>query len=101
MFLEKKNDSGLSVVGETWQGLEIRVLSVSHCLCRLRKHLFTKHLLFYLHSEKEPTCQCKRHRRHGFDPWVRKIPWRWAWQPTPAFLPGQSHGQRNLAGYSP
>ena len=31
-------------------------------------------------SDKEPTCQCKR---HGFDPWVRQIPWRKRWQPTP------------------
>ena len=37
----------------------------------------------------------------GFDPWVRKILWRRAWQPTPVFLPGESHGQRSLAGYSP
>ena len=37
----------------------------------------------------------------GFDPWVGKIPWRRAWQPTPVFLPGASHGQRSLAGYSP
>ena len=37
----------------------------------------------------------------GFDPWVRKIPWRRAWQPTPVFLPEESHGQRSLAGYSP
>ena len=36
-----------------------------------------------------------------FDPWVRKIPWRRAWQYTPVFLPGESHGQWNLAGYSP
>ena len=35
------------------------------------------------------------------DPWVRKILWRRAWQPTPVFLPGESHGQRSLAGYSP
>ena len=35
------------------------------------------------------------------DPCVRKIPWRRAWQPTPVFLPGESHGQRSLAGYSP
>ena len=35
------------------------------------------------------------------DPWVRKIPWRRKWQPTPVFLPGESHGQRSLAGYSP
>ena len=39
--------------------------------------------------------------RLGFDPWVRKIPWRRAQQPTPVFLPGESHGQRILAGYSP
>ena len=52
-------------------------------------------------SGKEPTCQCRRHKRWGFDPWVRKIPWRRTWQPTPVFLPGESHGQRSLAGYSP
>ena len=34
-----------------------------------------------------------------FDPWVGKIPWRRKWQPTPVFLPGESHGQRSLAGY--
>jgi len=39
---------------------------------------------------KEPACQCRRHKRCGFDPWVRKIPWRRARQPTPAFLPGES-----------
>ena len=33
--------------------------------------------------------------------WVRKFPWRRAWQPTPVFLPGEPHGQRSLAGYSP
>jgi len=36
-----------------------------------------------------------------FNPWVRKIPWREKWQPTPVFLPGESHGQRSLVGYSP
>ena len=35
-----------------------------------------------------------------FDPWVRKIPWRREWQSTPVFLPGESRGQGNLAGYS-
>ena len=43
----------------------------------------------------------KRHRRCGFDPWVKKIPWRRAWTPTPVLLPEESHGQRSLAGYSP
>ena len=52
-------------------------------------------------SGKEPARQCKRYRRRGFDPWVRKIPWRRDWKPTPVFLPGESHGQRNLAGYRP
>ena len=42
--------------------------------------------------------QCKRPR---FDSWVRKIPWRKKWQPTPVFLPGESRGQRSLAVYSP
>ena len=42
-----------------------------------------------------------RYKRCKFDPWVRKIPWRRARQPTPVFLPGESHGQRSLAGYSP
>ena len=44
---------------------------------------------------------CRRHKRHSFDPWVRKLPWRRKWQPTPVFLPGESHGQRSLVGYSP
>ena len=39
-------------------------------------------------------------RKPGFNPCVRKIPWRRKWQPTPVFLPGESHGQRSLAGYS-
>ena len=42
---------------------------------------------------KESACQC---RRPGFDPWVRKIPWRREWLPTPVFLPRESHGQRSL-----
>uniref|UniRef100_A0A452F3B8 T-complex 11 n=2 Tax=Capra hircus TaxID=9925 RepID=A0A452F3B8_CAPHI len=46
---------------------------------------------------KESSCLC---RRCG-NPWVRKIPWRRKWQPTPVFLPGKSHRQRSMAGYSP
>ena len=44
-------------------------------------------------SAKEPTCQCRRLSRLGFDPWVGKIPWRKAWQPAWVFLPGESHGR--------
>ena len=42
----------------------------------------------------EPICQCRRCKRCNFDPWVGKIPWRREWQPTPVFLPEESHGQR-------
>ena len=52
-------------------------------------------------SGKEPACQCRRHTRCRFDPWIGKIPWRREWQPTPVFLPGESHGQGSQAGYSP
>ena len=48
------------------------------------------------HSSKESTCQCRRCKRHRFDPWVGKIPWRRKWQPTPVFLPGKFHGQRRV-----
>ena len=52
-------------------------------------------------SGKDPAYQCRNLKKHGFSPWVRKIPQRKAWQPTPVFLPGESHGQRSLVGYSP
>ena len=43
----------------------------------------------------EPTCLCRRHKRLRFNPWFRKIPQRRAWQPTPVFLSGESHGRRS------
>ena len=52
-------------------------------------------------SGKESACQCRGRKRHVFDPWVRKIPWRKKWQPTSVFLPGKSHGLRILVGCSP
>ena len=48
-------------------------------------------------SSREAACQC---RRHDFNPWVEKVPWRKKWQPTPVFLPEKSHGQRSLMDYS-
>ena len=47
---------------------------------------------------KEPTCNAGR---PGFNPWVGKIPWIREWQLTPAFFPGEFHGQKSLVGYSP
>ena len=51
-------------------------------------------------SGKESTYQCRRPKKCRFNSWVGKIPWKRAWQPTPVFLPGESHGQRSLVGYS-
>jgi len=50
---------------------------------------------------KEPACQGRGYKRYWFDLWFRKILWRRKWQPTQVFLPGKSHGQMSLEGYSP
>ena len=79
-----------------------------HTPCIVRwslNHWTTGKSLFYSFllssaSGKYTICQSWRHKRCGFDPWVRKIPWRRAWQSTPVFMPGESHGQRSLVGYS-
>ena len=52
-------------------------------------------------SDKASACQCKRLKRHGFNPWVGKIPRGRKWQPTLILSPGKFHGRRTLAGYSP
>ena len=51
--------------------------------------------------DKEPACQCRRQKKQKFDSRVGKNPWRREWQPTPVFLPGESHRQGSLSGYSP
>ena len=51
-------------------------------------------------SNKESTCQCRRCKRHGFNLWVGRSPWRRKWQPIPVSLPGKSHAQRSLTDYS-
>ena len=50
-------------------------------------------------SGREPTCQYRRHKRWGCDPWVGRIPWSRKWWPTPVFLPGKPQGWRSLAGF--
>ena len=52
-------------------------------------------------KKKRSTCQCRKCKRHEFNPWVRKIPWGRKWQPNPGFLPGKFHRQRSLVDYSP
>ena len=56
----------------------------------------------WLSGKKNPLTSARRCKRGGrIDPWAETIPWRRAWQPPPLFLPGESHGQRSLRGYSP
>ena len=67
-------------------------------LSRKRSSFYLKEELydFSLASKLSPLC-----KRHGFNPWLWKIPWRRAWQLTPVFLPGEFHAQKSLVGYSP
>ena len=51
-------------------------------------------------KKKNPLANAENARNSGFDPWVRKIPWRRKWQLISVFLPGKSHGKRILVGYS-
>ena len=96
-----------------WRVLELRVgFLETSLLPPTSSQIFPLYLFFLINfywsivvlglpwwlSGKESTCQF---RRHGFDPWVGKLPCRRKWQSIPVFLPGKSHGQRSLMGYSP
>ena len=103
------------------QGLNPSLLCLLYLLCwqanslplgPLRKPIYTYIHTFFLNSipiqvlpgsasGKESTCQWRRCRRYGFNPWVKKIPWRRKPQPTLVFLPGRFNEQRSLVGYSP
>jgi len=88
--------------GVTVQFTLVSVISTAFTLTDMnREAVFFKVVLPWWLSGKESVCQCRRGKRCRFDPWVRKIPWRRKWQPTPVFLPGESHGQRSLVGYNP
>ena len=65
-------------------------------ICLMNKHLGVSHVALV----KRNCLPVQKTKRCHLDPWVGKIPWRRAWQPTPAFLPGEFHGQRSLAGYN-
>ena len=79
--------------GKIWQYYTHYKFISSSLFSSLRSYCFP--------GGSEVTSVCLQCRRHSFDPWVRKIPWRRKWQPTPALLPGESHGGRSLVGYSP
>ena len=87
------------------------ILDLQCCVylqCKAKRFSYTHtHTYIYTHthifqcfpsgtSGKESACQCRRCKRHQFDPWVWMIPWRKARQPAPVFLPRESHGQMSL-----
>ena len=74
---------------------------VSKDFCDISSWLNTWTSQVALVVKNPPACQYSRRRRHWFDPWIGKDPWRKAWQPTLVFLPVESHGQRSLAEYGP
>ena len=78
----------------SWYNLHFEVENLD--LCHLSHLAWPK-----WHSSTEYSCQCRRCKKCEYNPWVRKIPWSRKWQPSPVFLPGKFHRQRNLAGYSP
>ena len=84
----------------SWENYKIWTVSTEgillsyHCKAEpFKSHYCKLEGLPWWLSGKEPTCQC---RSHGLDSWVRKIPWRRKWKPTPGFLPGKSHKQKSL-----
>ena len=89
------------VVTRAWVNSAVLVLVKATEMMSLRHFLPPPVGLPRWSGGEESICQCRGCRRHGFDPWVGKIPWRREWHPTPGFLPGESHGQRSLAGDSP
>ena len=92
-FLQEENDHAIPTHAQSFGGKKKKKKDKA-----MRK---TDHGLSRWWSGKESACQCRRCRWHGFDPWVRKIPWRRKWQRSPAFFPGESHGKRSLASCSP
>ena len=63
--------------------------------------ILNRAVLDYYKGFRGGAWQCRRCKRHQFNPWLRKTPWRRKWQPISVFLLGESHGQRILAGFSP
>ena len=93
--------------GKLWSQIQLGI-NLGSVLCDYvsskKPHLFATVFPYIFQSfpggseVKVSATQCGR---PGFNPWVGKIPWRRKWQPTPVLLPGESHGQRSLVGYSP
>ena len=67
----------------------------------LDSHRASQIALVVKKKKKKSASKSRRHKRHWFDPWARKMPWRREWQPTLVSLPGKFHGERSLVAYSP
>ena len=86
-----------------YSGLENSTDCIAHGVAKSRTRLSDFHFLGFPGgaSGKEPACQCRRYERYWFNLWFGETPRRRAWQPTPVFLPGESHGQRSPVVHSP
>ena len=77
-------------------------LTSSHCVLQQQlREGWVSLLASQVTRDKEFACQCRRHKRRSFDPWVGKRPWSRTWQPIAVLLPGKFPWQRSLAGYGP
>ena len=90
-------DFGRLKISSLWKGPGL-VNDVYKSTFKNHFHLLTSSIFPGGSDGKSICLQCRRPR---FDPWVRKIPWRRKWQPTPVLLPGKSHGRRSVIGYNP
>ena len=101
VFLPEKSQGLRSLVGCCIWGHTELDTTEAHFQWASRGHFFVSSLIpqgFAGSSDDRLCLQCRRPR---FNPWVGKIPWRRKCQPTPVVLPGEFHGQKSLAGYSP
>ena len=86
-----QSELSMRVADITW------VVREGNSLRKWRSSLCSREVDFPCCSNgKEPTCQCRRHKRGRFEPWVGKMPWSGAWQPTPMFLLGESMDREAL-----
>ena len=74
---------------------EREIFKLVFCILLMNNQKFLDHMVVLGFpagtGDKELVCQCRRHKRYQYNPWVSKIPWRRAWQPIPVLLPGESH----------
>ena len=89
----------LSMVDTSFLWITLQDQSLER-LCHVRPLMWSLGAFQVALVVKKPPANASRLKRWGFYPWVEKIPWRRAQQPTLVFLPGESHGLRSLAGYS-